>query len=300
MHAFAEGLRSTLARDPTGATRIPRAAWAVWQRADCVHLAAALSFYAALSLAPFVIVLVAALNWWLGSDRATQYLLTEIANLAGAPSARFVDQIVASHHAARHGLSALIGTGALLFSASATFAELQHALNRVFGDNGNRAAWKKLLRTRVLALLLVVGVALLAIASLGITARVHASLDSFAESSTLLAFVADEIVSFVVLTIAFAAVLHVLPDCPPATGAATRGALVAAALFCIGKFGIGWYLGRVALGSAYGAAGALVVIMFWIYCSSLILLIGATIARVLEQGAGRRFRDAAIDSTGCS
>jgi membrane protein len=300
--------RVELARTRARESLLPLA-WQQWQRADALHLAAALSFYGALSLAPFFIVLVAIANWSLGSDRATQYLLTQIAEVAGASSAQFIEQLIESHRVARmhHGLSALMGTGALILSATAAFAELQHALNRVFGEDSRRAAWRSLVRSRVLSMALVIGVALLAIASLAVTTRVHASLGGIADSDTWVAFVSDELLSFVVLTLAFAAILHTLPDCPPHLGAAVRGALVSAALFCLGKFAIGWYLGRVALGSAYGAAGALVVIMFWIYCSTLMLLIGAVLAKALdsrmrrgEPGAAGPPRDAIVDNTGGS
>ncbi|HVO89712.1 MAG TPA: YihY/virulence factor BrkB family protein [Casimicrobiaceae bacterium] len=283
-----------------------KAAWSVWQRADGLHLAAALSFYGALSLAPFFIVVVAIANWSLGSDRATQYLLNEISDVAGAASAHLIAQLVDSHRVARmhHGLSAVIGTATLMLSATASFAELQHAFNRIFGENIGRPAWRSVVRSRVLSMVLVIGVALLAIASLAVTTRVHASLGSIAEPDTWIAFLSDELLSFVVLTLAFAALLHTLPDCPPRLGAAVRGALVSAALFCLGKFAIGWYLGRVALGSAYGAAGALVVIMFWIYCSTIVLLVGATLARALDRDkrlpSPRSMSQPTIDTTGGS
>jgi membrane protein len=259
-------------------------AFALWQRTDGIHLAAALAFYSVLSLAPLLIVVVAILNWSLGSDRATDYLLGQIANAVGSDTANLVGQLIASRRAApaHHGLSALVAAGAVLVGATATFAELSHALNRIFGGEGGRAAWKRVVYGRLIAFALVLGVALLAIASLGITTVVHASLGGLPERSSWLALACDELLSFAVLATAFALVIHVLPDCPVRPRAAIGGALVAAAMFCIGKFAIGWYLARVAVGSAYGTAGALVVLMFWMYCSSAILLIGATLAKILD------------------
>jgi membrane protein len=94
---------------------------------------------------------------------------------------------------------------------------------------------------------------------------------------------ANEIVSFAVLALAFVAILRVLPECPPLFRAASIGGLAAAGLFVVGKFAIGWYLAHFALASAYGAAGAIVVVMLWIYWSSALFFVGAVVARVVDQ-----------------
>lgn len=273
-----------------GALRKPlafvRAAAAAWSDTDATHLAAALAFYSVLSLTPFLLVVVAIAGWLLGSDAATRYLMTQIADIAGAQTAHFIGGLVAGAHpaAAREGAKALIGLAVTLAGATATFAELQHGLDRIFG-HARRGAFA-LVRTRLLAFGLVVGVAILSIASLVASAGVHAMLSQVAHADmwrAVLGAAANEIVSFVVLTIAFGAILRVLPQSRPSMRAAWTGALTAAALFVVGKFAIGWYLAHFALASAYGAAGAIVVVMLWIYWSSALFFAGAVVARVVDE-----------------
>jgi membrane protein len=263
-----------------------RAAAEEWSRADATHLAAALAFYSVLSLAPFLLVVIAIAGWLLGSDVATHYVLDQIADVAGDQAAQFVGGLVAGSHpgAMQQGAKALIGLAVTLVGATATFAELQHGLDRIFGDRGTSAFG--LVRTRLLAFGLVVGVAILSIASLLVSAGVHAMLASVAHVDlwrAVLGAAANEAVSFGVLALAFVAILRVLPECPPVWRAAWAGALAAAGLFVVGKFAISWYLAHFALVSAYGAAGAIVVVMLWIYWSSALFFAGAVVARVVDR-----------------
>jgi len=264
-----------------------------WSRADGIHLAAALAFYSVLSLAPFLLVVVAVAGYALGSDRATHYLLEQIAGIAGAQTAQFMAGLIAGGHpvAMREGAKALIGLGVTLAGATATFAELSHGLDRIFGERGYGALG--VVRTRALAFGLVLGVAVLAIVSLVLTAGVHAMLAHVGRADMGLAVLSaagNEIVAFVVLTLAFGAILRVLPQCPPQRRAAWIGGATAAGLFVIGKFVIGWYLAHFALGSAYGAAGAILVVMLWIYWSSVLFFLGALVARIVD--AHERDREA--------
>ena len=256
-----------------------------WGRVDGIHLAAALAFYSVLSLAPFLLVVIAIASYMLGSDRATQYMLGQIADVAGAQTAQFVGGLLAGAHpaAGREGAKALIGLAVTLAGATATFAELSHGLDRIFGERGYGAFG--VVRTRMLAFGLVIGVALLSIVSLVLSAGVHAMLSSVAHADLWFAVgsaAANELVSFVVLAVAFGAILRVLPQCPPRRRAAWMGGAAAAGLFVVGKFAIGWYLAHFALTSAYGAAGAVVVLMLWIYWSSILFFAGAVIARMAD------------------
>ena len=286
-HALAS---PSLAHPPRGGrpVALARELAAEWSRADGVHLAAALAFYSVLSLTPFLLVVVAIAGYLLGTDRASHYVFDQIADIAGRQTAQFISGLIADAHpaAAREGMKAMIGLAVTLAGATATFAELQHGLDRIFGDRGRGAFG--VVRTRMLAFALVVGVAVLAMASLLVSAGVHAMLSQVAHADlwrAVLSAAANEIVTFAVLTVAFGAVLRVLPDCPPRRRAAWTGALVAAGLFVAGKFAIAWYLAHFALASAYGAAGAIVVVMLWIYWSSALFFAGAIVARVVDRRA---------------
>jgi membrane protein len=256
-----------------------------WSRADGTHLAAALAFYSVLSLAPFLLVVVAIAGWLLGSETATRALLDQIADVAGAQTAKFVGGLVSGTHPAaqQEGARALIGLAVTLAGATATFAELQHGLDRVFGERVHGTLG--IVRTRLIAFGLVVAVAFLSMASLALSAGVHSMLSSVAHADmwrAALGAVANEVVSFAVLALAFFAILRVLPERAPRRRAAWIGAASAAGLFVVGKFAIAWYLAHFALASAYGAAGAVVVVMLWIYWSSALFFVGAVVAHVVE------------------
>jgi membrane protein len=284
---------SHLAVDPVPRFRAlapVRALATEWSRVDGVHLASSLAFYAVLSLTPFLLVVVAITGWLLGSDRATHVLLDQVANVAGARTAAFIGGLVdgARPEASQQGARAVVGIFVTVLGATATFAELKHGLDRIFGTRYRAAI--ALVRTRLLAFLLLIGVALLAIASLLLSTAMTALLGDAAHAdlpqAALTAF-ANELVTFLVLAVAFGGLLRVLPECPPRPRAAWTGALVAALLFSIGKFVIGWYLAHYALSSAYGAAGAIVVVMLWIYWSSALFFVGAVVAHLADLRAGR-------------
>ena len=265
-----------------------RAFVAEWSRVDATHLAAALAFYAVLSLTPFLLVVVAIAGYMLGSTLATQYLLNEISDVAGAQTAQFIAGLIGNTHPApaREGIKALIGIGVTLVGATATFAELQHGLDRIFGERVHGAFG--VVRTRMLAFGLVIGVAVLSIVSLVLSAGVHAMLASVADADhwrAVLSAAANEVVSFIVLAVAFGGILRVLPECPPGRRGVCLGAFTAAIAFVVGKFAIGWYLAHFALASAYGAAGAVVVVMLWIYWSSALFFAGAVVARISDRRA---------------
>jgi len=265
--------------------RFVRDVAADWSRADGTHLAAALAFYSVLSLAPFLLVVVAVAGWLLGSEAATRALLAQIADVAGASTAKFVGSLVSGAHpvAEQESAKALIGLAVTLAGATATFAELQHGLDRVFGERVHGAFG--LVRTRLIAFGLVVAVAFLSMASLALSAAVHSMLSSVAHADmwrAALGALANELVTFTLLALAFFAILRVLPERAPRRRAAWIGAATAAGLFAIGKFAIGWYLAHFALASAYGAAGAVVVVMLWIYWSSALFFVGAVVAHVVD------------------
>jgi membrane protein len=264
---------------------LARALATQWSRVDGTHLAAALAFYAVLSLTPFLLVVIAIAGYLMGSDTASHYILGQIADVAGAQTAQYIGALLAGSQPMREGVKAIVGLGVTLVGATATFAELQHGLDRIFGERMHGALG--VVRTRMLAFGLVAGVAVLSIVSLMLSAAVNATLSQVAHADmgrAVAAAIANEVVGFAVLAVAFGAILRVLPECPPRRRAAWIGAIVAAALFVVGKFAIGWYLAHFALASAYGAAGAIVVVMLWIYWSSALFFAGAVAARVADRG----------------
>ncbi len=260
-----------------------------WNSVDANRLAAALAYYTVLSLAPFLILVVAVGSWWVGADATRQYLSTQIADLVGREGGQLVDRLVSSRPvpSSLDTWGAWMGVAITAVGATATFAQLQDALDRIFGNVDRPALWE-FLRARALSFCLVLGTGLLLAASLVLSAALTMLVDRGVESTSIrVGAMVNELVSFVVTAIAFAALLRVLPDRPPRGRQLWIGAGVSAALFAGGKYLIGWYVTRFAMGSAYGAAGTVVILMLWIYFSAATFLAGAVLASVVSPHRAR-------------
>jgi len=272
------------------AARLPARAWRKWNSIDGGGLAAAVGFFAVLSLAPFVILIVAVGSAWIGADATRHYVSMQVADLMGREGAELVDSLVRGHDlpSPLGGWAAWAGAAVLAFGATATFAELQHALNRIFGSVP-RPALVELLRVRALAFLLVVGSGLLLGGSFVASSALRLIVERGTASHAMqLGAQVDGVVSFAVAALAMAALLRVLPDRPPRARQVWIGAFIGAALFAAGRYVVAWYVVHFAVGSAYGAAGTVVVVMAWIYFSVLVFLAGAVVASVMAPVTGAR------------
>ncbi len=251
-----------------------------------MRLSAALAFYTSLSLAPLVLIVLALLGSLYGADAAREALLTHIRNLIGAEGGKVIRTVVRQGNLVHgSGPAALIGAGALLFAATTVFAQLQDALNVIWHVRPapERSDVLRFLRKRVLSLGMILGVAFLMLVSLVASAAVSFLVSRGrqlnVDASPLLPLI-DAGASLVIFTSVFAVIFKWLPDVRVRWRRVWLGAAVTAVLFAAGKEMIGFYLGRGGVGSAYGAAGSLFVVLLWTYYSSMIVLVGAEFTRV--------------------
>ena len=256
---------------------------------DLMTQAASLSFYALLSLAPLLILLL-----WLTASlypSAQQSLLDQIGQLAGSDAAAVATTVIRNADA-RPDLGSLAGlwsTALLLVGATVVFAQLQGALNLIFRTDAQRlnglVAW---LKKRVFSLGVVLAIGFLLIVSMIATtalqvafARLPSLLPVLGYTSTLLLY-----------ALAFAFLYHYLPDRRVAWKQAFLGGVITALLFAGGRYLIGLYLAEAAPGSAYGSMGALVLMLVWIYYASVVFFAGALITAVIDE---RRVREVSRD-----
>jgi membrane protein len=262
---------------------------------DVTTQGAALSFYALFSLAPVLLVVihVAGLVW--GRDAVQARIVREFAGLMGGGTGRAVDEML--HRVNRTGSSRIataVGIFTLLSGATAFFAQLQGALNAVWGVAPREGSVvSTFLRKRLFSFALLLGIGFLLLVSLSLSAALSAIGDSISARSTLpveLLGAADVLLSYAVVTVLLAMIYRTIPDADIQWRDVWIGALVTALLISVGKWGIGLYLGRTAIASAYGAAGSVVLIVLWVYYVSVLLLLGAefTHAHTLEFRHARR------------
>ncbi len=238
--------------------------------------AAALGFYSVLALAPLLVIFVS-VTGFLGEDAQTG-LIQQVETLVGPEASQFVRSLISytSENRTAGATSTAIGAVTSLFWTTAVFAHLQASMNRVWGVRAKlgHGAWF-LLRKRILSLAMVAGIGLLLLASVALTT---AWTVIFPGRFNI--WVVDNVaVPLLLFTPLFAAIFKLLPDVRIAWRDVRVGGFLTAVLFGIGKLIIGKYLAYRGIGSAYGAAGSLVVFLLWVYYVSLLVLFGAHFTR---------------------
>jgi membrane protein len=259
---------------------------------------AAISFYAVTSLAPVLLIVVAIAGLVFGQDAVRGTLARETGGLVGEQGAELIQTILARSSDKTSGaVASVVGGLMVLVTASGVFSEMQAALNRIWEADADGQPLLSIVRARAASLGLVAALGFLMMASLAASAGLSALgnyLGSHTEFAPLLLSILNTAISFFLFTLLFAAIFKVLPDTNVAWRDVAVGAMITALLFTVGKSLIGWYLGTTAASSGYGAAGALILILLWIYYSAQIFLFGAEIARAIAgplphqtNGAGR-------------
>ena len=248
--------------------------------------AAAIAFYASLSFGPLLVLLLWATGF-LGLE-AQDALVGQFQQLMGPEATPALREILDNAETSpARGWAAIISFGVLLFSASGVFAQLQAALNAVFdvkakpADSTTGSVWAYL-RRRLLSMGMIASLLFILVVSLIASTVIQGAssaigLDS--ETGTVMATLASLAVNLLVFTLLFAIMFKLLPDVRLTFHHTLAGAFVTALLFAVGKFGIGIYLGNASVGSSYGAAGSLVVLLVWVYYSAIILMIGAELTQ---------------------
>lgn len=256
-----------------------------WGVHRCSAQSAALAFYTIFSLAPILVVVIALAGMFFGEEAVRGQIFSEFQGLMGRDSALLIQDVLKSAARPSSGsLPAVIGVVTLLLGATAVFGQLQDALNTVWAVAPKPgAALTTLLRKRLHSFALVVGLGFLLLVSLVLSAALS-GFSSYLER--VFAFpvdlleIANFVVSFVAITLLFAMMYRILPDVRLAWRDVWLGSILTSLLFMVGKTLISLYLGRTSVASAYGAAGSLVVILLWVYYSSLIFFFGAELTRV--------------------
>lgn len=268
----------------------------IWLDAQSFMHAAALAFFTLFSVAPVVIVAVTIVGLVLGEDAARGQVAGQLEAAIGAEAARAVQTAVDGSRIERSGiLPSLAGLAAMLFGATTVFAQMQTALNAIWGvaPRPTRSSIFLYIKTRLLSLTVVLAIGFVLLVSLLLSVIVRA-LVVFAQEwlpvPPALLLGVDALVSVAVVGLLFGAIFRVLPDVVLGWRDVWLGALVTALLFGLGRSLIALYLSTTATASTYGAAASLVLLLMWVNYSSLILLFGAAFTRANVEARGRSVR----------
>lgn len=246
---------------------------------DALSHGAAMAFYAATSMAPVLLIVIAIAGLVFGHDAAQNAVTVQLTGLLGQQSAEMLQTAINSASNKSAGIFAtIIGVVMLLITASGVFGEMQASLNVIWKAELEGSTVLRLVRARAASLGLVAALGFLLMVSLVFSAAISAFghiVDAYLPFGKFILMALNFVISFALISLLFAAIYKVLPDRELGWRDVWVGAIVTAALFTIGKSLIGWYIGSSAIASSYGAAGALIVVLFWVYYSSQIFLLGA-------------------------
>lgn len=264
-----------------------------WRSDKASRLAASLAYYTLMSLAPLAVIMVAIAGLALGEKAAEGQIARQIQGTIGPAGATVLQDILKKAHRPEAGIVAsAVGLGILLISASAVFTELQDALNTIW--EVPERPWRGIaafVKERLMPFGMILGIGFLIFVSLLLSATVEAVTRYVGSALPIPAIVLHAVnfgVSFAVVTLLFAMIYDVLPDVRVPWSDVWTGAAVTSLLFTIGKTLIGVYLGSASVGSAYGAAGSLVVFLVWVYYSAQIFYFGAEFTRAYSNRRGSR------------
>lgn len=258
--------------------------------------AGALSYSSLLSFAPLLLMVVSVAGLVYGEEAARGEVLTQLEAAIGRPAAELAQQVLA--HAFQQGsgwLSATIAVIGVIVGSTTALAQLQAALDKIWGVKPPKQAWYAVVRGRFMSLLFIMLLGAAVVVSLvassvitALSARTVAALD-------VVWRVADIGVPLALMTVLFAMLFKLLPNAEVRWRDVWIGAVITSVLFTVGRLLIGFYVGRAGLTSAYGAAGSVIGLLVWVYYSAVIVLFGAELTQVVARWDGgevkqRRFR----------
>jgi len=259
---------------------------------NVLKYSASLAYYTTLSLAPLLVILISVSGFLFGKEAMRGEVYNQLAGLIGPAAALEIQAAIQNVHLSSNTpFATMVSLAVLLIGSTGIFVEIQDSLNKIWGlRTKTRKVWWKLIIDRVISFSLILSLGFVLTVSLILNALV-AALSSKLNSiimgagDTMLPFI-DTILSIGITMLIFAAIFKMLPDAKIKWKDVLIGALITAVLFALGKFGIGFYLGKSNLASVYGAAGSIIIIMIWIYYSSAILYLGAVFTKVYATDYG--------------
>ena len=250
-------------------------------------LSAALAYYTIFSLTPLIIIVISSTSLFLGNNMdPNTKIFSEISEMVGVDAANQLKSFVTNANlSGKSTLGLIIGIVTLVVGSTAIFIEIQDSINLIWKVKAvPKRGWKKLITNRILSFSLIVSLGFLLLVSLivnsivvGVGSRIddYATKIGFGRLSELVMLIVTNALTLAVVTTIFAVIFKVLPDVILKWRTALTGALFTALLFSLGKYAIGIYIEKGNPGSAFGAASSIIVILVWIYYTSIILYFGA-------------------------
>jgi membrane protein len=263
---------------------------------NCFKLAASLSYSTIFAIGPLLIVVISLAGIFYGHDAVQGRIYHQIKGLVGGKAAVEIQDIIRNIQATKHTIAgAIIGGAVLLIGATSVFTEIQGSINYMWSIMSKpKKGWLKFLGNRLLSFSLIVGLGFVSLVGLVINSLMDLLSEYlkhyFSNFTVYLFYTVNLLLTLAAVTLLFTIIFKVLPDAIIRWKDAFVGAVFTGLLFILGKFLIGIYLGNSNIGVLYGTAASLVVILVWVYYSSLILYFGAEFTEVYARDFGGKVR----------
>jgi membrane protein len=244
-------------------------------------LAGSLAYYTIFSLAPLLIIIISLCGIFLGREAIEGQVYAQLSGFVGSDTAVQLQEIIKNASlAGKSHIAAIIGGVTLLVGATTVFAEIQDSINGIWGLKPKpKKGWLKMLQNRFLSFSVIISLGFLLLVSLGISSLVDAFSERlknrFPDVTVVVFYVINLAITLAITSLIFGVIFKVLPDAKIKWRDVIAGAVTTALLFMLGKLGISFYISKSNVGSTYGTAGSLVVLLLWVYYSALILYFGA-------------------------
>lgn len=263
-----------------------------------LKMSASLAYYTVFSMAPLLMILISLTSIFYGRDAVQNRVFNEINGFVGNDAALQIQEILKQITLSQDSTFAIVvGLTTLFIGATGVFVEIQDSINQIWRVKAKpKKGWKKLIINRILSFSMIISLGFLLIVSLVINGIILALSEKlsqyFPETTIWIVEIINAGITFTVIAALFGIIFKYLPDVEISWKDVRIGAIFTAVLFTTGRFLIGLYIEKVGPGSAYGAAGSLIVILVWVYYTSAILYFGAEFTQVYAQCYGGKIRPA--------
>jgi membrane protein len=264
---------------------ILKEAYALFSDNKAMRMSAALAYYTVFSIAPMLIVIISLCDIFYGKEAIEGSIYGQIQGFVGKDAALQIEQVIRNATTSNDiTWASVIGIVSLIFAATGVFAEIQDSINQIWRLKAKpKKGWLKLIINRVLSFSMVISLGFILLVSLIVNSvldMVGAQLlKLLPQLAVYVVYIINLLITFITITLLFAIIFKVLPDARIKWRDVIVGAVTTAVLFMLGKFGIGFYLGKSHVSNSYGAAGSMIIILLWVYYSSAILYFGAAFTR---------------------
>jgi len=253
-------------------------------------------------MGPLLIVMIFFASFFFGREATEGKIFFQMQQFVGKDAASQLQTIIENASlSGKKTFAAAVGIVTLLIGSTAVFAEIQDSINSIWGlkVKTKKGLWK-MLRNRFLSFSVVISLGFLLLVSLAIATFIEGLSDRliarFPNIAVIFVYLLNLVISFLVTSGLFAVIFKILPDATTKWKDVLPGAVASGVLFMLGKFAISFYVSKSNVGSTYGAAGSLVILLVWVYYSAIILYLGAEFAKAwtLHGGSSIRPNDYAV------